>query len=347
MPADKAGSRSRFTQTRHRCGACICGPNNAASQLHFARRFVSCVALLLAAAASASAQPPSEKLVVFGTSLSDPGNAFALVGGTNTPPDYLVDPFFLTPNAPYTRGGHHFSNGPTWIEQLARTLRANVNAEPAFKGANPRAMNFAIGTTRAREDGINPSLALLVNAFLQATGGVASPNALHVIEMGSNDVRDALTAGAGAPAVLLSALTAIQTNVATLYAAGARRFLIWNVPNVALTPAIRALNSPQASAGATQLTTTFNQGLDGQIAFLRATLPGIEIVKLDVFQLLNAAVANPAAFGFTNVTTPCITPSEAPFFCRTPDEYLFWDGIHPTTAMHGFVAQFAELALGN
>ena len=313
--------------------------------LRFSRLLVSGLALLLTAATSVSAQPPTEKLVVFGTSLSDPGNAFALVGGTNTPPDYLVDPFFLTPNAPYTRGGHHFTNGPTWIEQLARTLRANVNAEPAFKGANPRAMNFAIGTSRAREDGINPSLALQVSTFLQSTGGVASPTALHAIEMGSNDVRDALTAGAGAQAVLASALTAIRTNVTTLYAAGARRFLIWNVPNVALTPAIRALNNPQVSTGATQVTTLFNQGLDGQITFLRATLPGIDIVKLDVFQLLNAAVANPAAFGFTNVTTPCITPSEAPFFCQKPDAYLFWDGIHPTAAMHAEVAAFAEMTL--
>jgi len=311
------------------------------------RLLVSAVVLLLTVPPSASAQAPTERLVAFGTSLSDSGNAFALVGGTNTPPDYLVDPFFLTPNAPYTRGGHHFSNGPTWIEQLARTLRANVNAEPAFKGANPRAMNFAIGSTRAREDGINPSLQLQVNAYLQATGGTASPQALYAIEIGSNDVRDALTAGAGAQAILLSALNAIRTNVTTLYAAGARRFLIWNVPNPALTPAIRVLNSPQASAGATLVTTTFNQLLDGQIAVLRAMLPGIDIVKLDVFQLLNAAVANPAAFGFTNVTTPCITPSEAPFFCQTPREYLFWDGIHPTTAMHGIVAEFAQLQLEN
>ena len=309
------------------------------------RLLMHCIVLLLVAVPSTSAQAPAEKLVVFGTSLSDPGNAFALVGGTNTPPDYLVDPLFLTPGAPYTRGGHHFTNGPTWIEQLAPTLRANVNAQPAFKGANPRAMNFAIGTSRAREDGINPSFAFQVDAFLQLTGGVASPDALHAIEMGSNDVRDALTAGPGASAILASALGAIQTNVSRLYAAGARRFLIWNVPNVALTPAIRALNNPQVSAGAALLTMSFNQGLDGQIALLTATLPGIEIGKLDVYQLLNATVANPTAFGFINVITPCITPSEAPFFCQQPDEYLFWDGIHPTAAMHAVVAQLAALQL--
>jgi len=309
-----------------------------------ARLLVS-VVLLPATVAPAAAQPPVEKLVVFGTSLSDPGNAFALVGGTNTPPDYLVDPFFLTPNAPYTRGGHHFTNGPTWIEQLAPTLKAGVNAAPAFKGANPRAMNFAIATSRAREDGINPSLSLQVQTFLHKTGGSASPAALHVIEMGSNDVRDALNAGAGALAVLSAALTEIRTNVDALYAAGARRFLIWNVPNPALTPAIRRLNNLVISGAATSLTTTFNTGLDGQIALLRATRPGIQIDVLNVFKLLNDAVAAPAAFGFENVTTPCITPSEAPFFCQQPDEYLFWDGIHPTAAMHAVVAALAELEL--
>ena len=122
-------------------------------------------------------------------------------------------------------------------------------------------------------------------------GGIASPQALYVIEMGSNDVRDALTAVGGPQPVLTSALIAIRTNVMTLYAAGARKFLIWNVPNPALTPAIRALNSPQASAGATLVAMAFNQGLDGEILFLRTTLPGIDIVKLDVYQLLNAAVA--------------------------------------------------------
>ena len=59
-----------------------------------------------------SAKAPFGGIVVFGTSLSDPGNAFALRGGTNTPPDYDIDPL-LVPSAPYARGGHHFSNGAT------------------------------------------------------------------------------------------------------------------------------------------------------------------------------------------------------------------------------------------
>ena len=62
--------------------------------------------------ASAGERRRYSSLVVFGTSLSDSGNAFALRGGTNTPPDYNLNPL-LIPSAPYMRGGHHFSNGPT------------------------------------------------------------------------------------------------------------------------------------------------------------------------------------------------------------------------------------------
>jgi phospholipase/lecithinase/hemolysin len=299
---------------------------------------------MLCAGASDALGQPAEKLVVFGTSLSDPGNAFALVGGTNTPPDYLNDAL-LIPTAPYTRGGHHFTNGPTWIEQLARTLKAGVNAEPAFKGANPRAMNFAVGAARARETGSGANLPLQVATYLQAVGGVASPQALYVIEVGSNDVRDALGAGAGAPAILTEALTSIRTSVDALYAAGARRFLIWNVPNPAFTPAIRVLNNALLSAAADSLAVWFNAGLTAQLGLLTATRPGIEIRLLDVYQLLNGVIGNPAAFGFTNVTTPCITPSEAPFFCQQPGDYVFWDGVHPTTAMHAVVAALAELTL--
>ena len=78
------------------------------------------VALLVGAAAFFSAafaadKAPFERIVVFGASLSDPGNAFVLLGTNNTPPDWSMD-MFLIPDRPYAKGGHHFSNGATWIE---------------------------------------------------------------------------------------------------------------------------------------------------------------------------------------------------------------------------------------
>jgi outer membrane lipase/esterase len=288
---------------------------------------------------------------VFGTSLSDSGNAFALVGGTNTPPDYMLDPL-LVPSAPYARGGHHFSNGRTWVEQFARSLRLAGSVRPAFGSDSLTATNYAVGAARAYDDGHNFNLSNQVQAFLADHGSGAPSDALYVIEMGGNDIRDALVAyqaggPAAAQAILEEAVASIAHNIQVLYLAGARHFLVWLPPNVGLTPAIRILDqmSPGAMQLATGLSQLFNAGLSGVLTQLSA-LPGISIARLDAYKLLTDIVADPQGYGLTNAHQPCVMPSHEPFFCQTPDEYLFWDGIHPTRATHTIIAQTAASVLG-
>lgn len=306
---------------------------------------MGCLVLVLAAPQWAAAQSRFTGIVVFGTSLSDSGNAFALNGSASTPPDYLLNPL-LIPSAPYARGGHHFSNGATWIEQYARSLGVGGSVRPAFGGSSRQHTNFAVGAARAYNDGINFNLTRQVDAFLERSGGDADPQALYVIEMGSNDIRDAFQiyamGGNGGP-ILGGALASIAANIQRLYAAGARQFLVWSAPNVALTPAIRTLGAG-AGALATMLTQSFNAGLSQTLSQLSA-LPGVSFARLDVYQTLANIVANPAAFGLTNVTTACVTPSVAPFFCQNADEYLFWDGIHPTKAGHAILAEQTAIVL--
>jgi phospholipase/lecithinase/hemolysin len=165
--------------------------------------------------------------------------------------------------------------------------------------------------------------------------------------MGGNDIRDALVAyPAGSGPILHDAIVSIVTNVGRLYAAGARNFIVWRAPNVGLTPAIHTLDHlrPGAVQLGTGLTQAFNGGLDAALAPV-SNLPGIRIVRLDAYRLLNDIVANPAAFGWTDVTAACVTPNIAPFTCQTPDDFLFWDGIHPTKAVHAIIAQEAASAL--
>jgi phospholipase/lecithinase/hemolysin len=309
------------------------------------RRLVLAVGLsaVLATPVAVASRTSFDRIVVFGTSLSDPGNAFALLGATNVPPDYTVDPF-LVPDRPYARGGQHFSNGATWIEQFGTSVGLAGSVLPAFRGSGGPAANFAVGAARAYDDGINVNLSVQVSTFLQRSAFVAPSDALYVIEMGGNDVRDALVAfpGGGSGAIISASLASIGGHIGTLYAAGARKFLVWNVPNVALTPAIRALDavSPGAAALAGFLTQTYNAGLDSVLTLLSA-LPGIEIVRFDAYQTLSDIAADPAAFELTNVTTACITPGVPPFVCSRPDTFLFWDGIHPTKAVHAILAQGA------
>jgi phospholipase/lecithinase/hemolysin len=301
-----------------------------------------CGVFLAASATALFAQGQPAPVVVFGDSLSDPGNGFAFVKTSSTPPDYGLNAL-LIPDAPYARGGHHLTNGATWIEQLAGPLGAQRSVLPAFVGSNPYAMNFAIATARARNDGINPSLSLEVAAFLQKTGGQVPSDALYVIEVGSNDVGDALATGnlLQALAILQAAATAIQTNIALLHSLGAQNFLVWNVPNAGLTPAATMSGTSAAGSFATA---TFNALLSAALSPL--ILSGVNIIPFDANALVTAIVTAPQLYGLTNVVDACVMPNEPPFTCQNPDEYLFWDGVHPTTAGHALIAQAVAQLLG-
>ncbi|MCK9294170.1 MAG: SGNH/GDSL hydrolase family protein [Desulfobulbaceae bacterium] len=290
-----------------------------------------------------------DRMVVFGTSLSDPGNAYALTGWLSRPPYDTLDSL-LVPDAPYARGGHHFSNGATWVEQYARAIGLAGSTRPAFQVADGLAANYAVGGARAREDDLNMNLASQVQAFF-VRFPEAPADALYAVEMGSNDIRDALLADPhsepGPAGVLEEALTAIATAMLDLYDAGARKFLVLNGADISLTPAVRQLDTlmPGAAFSARLLSITFNTGLENLLQNLEATLPDIEIRRLDMYGQLNAYATDPGGFGLTEVAAACVTPNLAPFACHDPDEYLFWDGVHPTRAVHAIFAREAASVL--
>jgi len=282
------------------------------------------------------AQGRISEVVIFGDSLSDTGNAFALQKVNNTPPNYSVDPL-LIPDDAYARGGHHFTNGATWAEDFAQPLGLAADVSPAFRDADPRATNYAVGGARASDDGTckSPNLPCQVQVFLQDFDGSAPANALYVIEIGGNDLRDVLATGN--PNLIAVAVGSVGANILTLYEAGARKFLVWNAPDIGLTPAVRALG-PVAVGAAGAAAVAYNTSLQIVLTNLEA-LPGINITEFDLYKALHAIVADPPAFGLTDVTDACIGPNDPPFVCNNPDTYLFWDGIHPTKAAHAFLAQ--------
>ncbi len=239
---------------------------------------------------------------VFGDSLSDPGNLFAANGGTHPP------------SPPYFEG--RFSNGPVWTEYLPSSLDV---------------VNYAVGGATTGRDNTNDDpgagaefdgLLDQVDAFL--AGGAADPNGLYVIFAGGNNFLGGVTN----PTVQVTqALTDLVTAGLTLQGAGAQDFLYFGLPDLGLTPLLSG--DPVLAGGASALTDQFN-------ALLPLTLNGA-VGSFDVFDtagLLRDAVTDPAAFGLTNVIDACLGDPA----CTDPDQYLFWDSIHPTTAVHEIVA---------
>lgn len=299
--------------------------------------------LVLVSASPVLAGPP-QRFVVFGDSLSDPGNAFILTRDLEVPPFTS-----LIPDAPYARGALHFSNGPTWVEQLSLLDHALPTAGPGF--LRPKIFsNYAVGGARARLPG-PVDLSAQVAVFNNEFDGRAPEGALYVLWAGGNDVRDALEAlakdptGAASAFILQQAVFSIRDNLLVLHGAGARRFLVPNAPDIGLAPAVRLLG-PAAQGAASFLSAQFNNGLEQMLQGLESGL-GVEIVRLDVFGLLREVVAQPARFGLTDVTTACIRLNvTVQPFCDKPGQFLFWDGIHPTAAGHRILAKRAHAVLG-
>lgn len=269
----------------------------------------------------------------FGDSLSDTGNTSSLT--RNAIALGVPLPFPIPPSPPYFNG--RFSNGPIWIEQLASGLGLTYNP----------ATNFAIGgattgTNNTLLDNLIPGLPLpgnplglpglqtqvdnFVTASLQA-----DPNALYVIWAGANDYfGDDVTD----PAIPVSNLA---NAVTSLNSVGARNFLVVNLPDLGQTPGSRG--NENVSTLLDVLTIGHNAGLANTLNTL-GRQPGINITALNVNSLFRGALTNPGEFGLTNVTDACLNIS-AGTLCSNPDEFLFWDNIHPTTRVHSIIAQTA------
>jgi phospholipase/lecithinase/hemolysin len=299
-----------------------------------------------------------DRIVTFGASLSDTGNSFVWLSdpansscGTqlNVPPyDKLDD--LLVPDGPYAKGGHHLTNGATWVEGVARYLALAGNTRPAFRTGGKKASNYAVGGARAIADfPCRFNFPAQVGRYLTDFGST-SDSTLVAIEIGGNYVRDALiaalTPGGNPQQRIQDALTSFGNSIFQLYFSGARHLLVLNVPDIGKAPSVRAIDQTLGAGGAIialagDLADGYNDGLVATVALLEGSLPGIHIKILDVHQTLDDVITSPETYGFSNATDACVTPNQPPFKCAKPDEYVFWDGIHPTKAMHAIVAQQA------
>lgn len=118
--------------------------------------------------------------------------------------------------------------------------------------------------------------------------------------------------------------------------AGARTFLVANVPDPALAPFVRAMDRA-VQAAATQVGALYNAALDQALGQVSA-LPGLTLIRFDVASVLADIVAS-GGDGRMNVTTPCLTFGViADAVCERPQRFLFWDGAHPTRTGHRLIA---------
>jgi phospholipase/lecithinase/hemolysin len=283
--------------------------------------------------------PPFTKIFAFGDALSDDGNLSTFTSHS-------------VPTAPYDDG--RFSNGPLWVEDLAQSLNL-PHPDPSLQGGTDFA--FAGATT-----GQNPSTSTTVGDLQWQRINYAAqnplppqPDALYTLSIGSNDVLDAVNTFATDPQAAHAEITQAVSNEALfvydLAGQGVRNFLVLNVPDLGKTPEEIA-QGPTVAKTASMLSAEYNSQLSNQLNAVAGSGNSFNLFTVDTFSLLDKAVADPAAFGFTNVTTPVWTgnftdPNSGHLNATgaAQNSFLFFDQLHPTAAFHSALASAAEHSL--
>ena len=238
------------------------------------------------------------------------------------------------PSPPYFDG--RFSNGPVWAEGVAAEFEA--------KGLD--ADNFAFGAARALPTDMNtpvppeldfdvPDLPDQIATFA-ASGATLGARPVASLFFGANDIIFNGLPILDPIGVAVAAANAVADGALTLAGFGVSDFVIFNLPDLGRTP-LFSLYQPGAAPFASAATVAFNATLDGRVDGLRAG--GLNVVEIDMYALLNEMFDDPAAFGVTDVTQPCLPPGTL-IACTDDDQTdrAFFDSIHPNFVIHDRIA---------
>jgi phospholipase/lecithinase/hemolysin len=315
----------------------------------------SLLGLFVMAAGMALAQAPTfTQIIVFGDSLSDDGNFAHRTRDA-------VDFSYPSSNPEFNYSDYRFTNDfntdppsrlyhGVWHEQLAKSFLHLPIATNSLDGGT----DFAFGgaTTKDGTQDVtiidNPlpfaggNLTITIdNMGKQVSDYLAShtpdPNTLYIIWGGGNDLFDDQSA-----TNVTNTANRVGVLIQRLATAGARNFLVPNVPPLGAVP--NSFGDPNRVASLNSDSASYRTQLNSVIASTASALSAggitVQVYTFDVWLDVLRVLAEPAKYGFVNVTDPAQGNSSV-----NPDQYLFWDDIHPTTAGHHQLASEANRLL--
>jgi len=282
-------------------------------------------------------------LYVFGDSLSDSGQLFL-----------LDEPFRAThrvnpsdPVSPYA---------DVWSQYFSRSMGFGELLPSTPVSRDTLGNNYAIVANRTDQilSSITESNGSNVFSLKTRDGYLiqnpqADSHAFYVIWGGGNDVRDARDNPAKDTQ---TAADNIVKGVQVLHAAGARYILVPIMVNIGDIPESAYLNLTAEGESASQ---RFNEEL-----FEGIKTSGANVILADVNTFFKEILGNATAFGFSSEDQQVVAFDGSNMFTGIPaaegingahssspdpSQYVFFDGIHPTTNTHRMIAQYFESIL--
>jgi phospholipase/lecithinase/hemolysin len=285
------------------------------------------------------------QIIAFGDSLVDVGN----VAGLTEPG---VSPVI---NGYYEET--HFSDNIIWVETLANYL--GLPARTPGRGNSttltplPDGNTWAWGGSEAAIGSVQPpgviepipNLLKEVTQYLEAN--VPNEDTLYTIWSGADNL---LIGGQYGPEAAQKAVKAVKLAMQRLENAGARNILVFNLPKLGSTPSAQA-GGVIVELAADIYAEAYNKALSKTVKKLRkdryfqAQLYLVDIYS-EFLRVINTVDRGGTYIPKFFVPGPPVAISnvtnEGLIFFQTfgtfPTDYLFWDGVHPTTQAHQVVA---------
>ena len=269
------------------------------------------IALLLPAISFAQSLPTFTKFVVFGDSLSDTGNIAHRVRDkfhSVIRAGASITAITVSRTAPI-RSPARISYAGVWHEQLAHTFLHLPIATNSLDGGTNYAFGGATtvdGTSErtvihnpdpfAGGDYTSRSITWVSRSPIISLLSTPDPNALYLLWGGGNDLFDD---SGGANVIATS--NRINTLIRRLATAGARNFLVPNVPPLGAIPNYKGHTSKIISldAASADYRTILNSGLNATISALAAQGITVHIYRLDTWLNTIRILAEPSNYGFT------------------------------------------------
>lgn len=310
---------------------------------------------------------PIDKVIVFGDSLSDSGNMYGLTKKVKR-----IIPFIpLIPKSPPYYDGR-FTNGKVWVEDVAE--RMNVELENhAYGGAWAESVFYSLLL-------VPFGLELQVSMYLVgARADTHKDNHLYIIWAGGNDYVNGRYDYEFATSNVVSS---IKEQLSTLIYYGAKNIIVVNLPDLGRIPYVTkegpvfakaisklaALHNQKLEKMVSEMKSKYSKvklvyfaadtffkdvsihpekygikNVDqpcyaGSIFFLHSLQgnTGLDALK----EKANIDVLNSPALKTAYIVG--MSSARGYSSCPNPDEYVFWDGMHPTRMLHSI---FSVLAL--
>ncbi|WP_080429960.1 SGNH/GDSL hydrolase family protein [Burkholderia ubonensis] len=267
-----------------------------------------------------------ERIVSFGDSLSDNQN-------------FLNITEWYAPNTKTWSLGR-FSNGKVWTEYLAD------------EGFHIPLYNWAVGysgtdpTKRNLIKGLGDQVDSFLESILINSSEYRIDRSLFTVFTGANDI---MTFNVPPSQIVSRQKVAISK----LLDRGAKNILVMNIPDVSKAPRYKGQSN---AAELMEKVNQVNSGLVTMIDELRAAHADgqVRIILFDTHAAFSRIINNPGDYHISNTSDSCVDYSQKGLkidyissfpTCGNPDEYVFWDTVHPTSIIHKLLAAHVHAAL--